>query len=433
MLPVGKVEVGGYLSQQNAVSVSDALLAAKRSLESLAFRVVGEISEFSDKPGYKAAYFSLRDDSASMPCLMWRDVFMASGVELRCGMLVILEGNFSAYVPKGRLQFIVRSITPAGEGAHRLRVAALARKLELEGLMAPGRKRPLPSYPERIAVVTSPRGKAVHDVIRTLSRRYPLAHIYIAGVCVEGPEAPAAITAGLISAQDSGADVILLVRGGGSYEDLLPFSDEMVVRTVASSRVPVVTGIGHEPDTSIADMVADRRASTPTAAAEAVSPSCEEIDRILRESRNKLARGLLHRAREYQHRYSLLASRRIFHEPAAIFESNWQNLDNLNARLQRVLPDRISSDSASLSQASQQLLKLGPVVSFLFESRVTALAGRLEDLSPLAILRRGYSVCFGEDSGRIVRSASDVAPGQIVMVQLHDGSLHCLVDRVEGE
>lgn len=420
------------MSQQHAISVSEALLAARRSLETLTFRVVGEISEFSDRPGYKAAYFSVRDEGASMPCLMWRDAYMASGIELRCGMLVVLDGYFSAYIPKGRLQFLVRSITPAGEGALRLRVAALARKLELEGLMSPERKRPLPSYAERIAVVTSPRGKAVHDVIRTLKRRYPLAHLLIAGVCVEGPGAPAAISEGLLAAQDADADVILLVRGGGSYEDLLPFSDEMVARAVAQSRVPVVTGIGHEPDTSIADMVADRRASTPTAAAEMVSPSLEELYRILRESRNKLVRALLHRAQEYQHRYNLMASRRIFREPTVIFESVWQNLDNTNLCLQRVLPDRLASDSANLFQAGQRLLKAGPAVSFLFESRVAMLAGRLEDLSPLAILRRGYAVCFTEESGRIVRSVGDVTLGQSVSVQVSDGSLHCLIHQVEG-
>lgn len=420
------------MSRQHAISVSEALLAAKCSLETLTFRVVGEISEFSDRPGYKAAYFSVRDESASMSCLMWRDAYMASGIELRCGMLVILDGSFSAYIPKGRLQFIVRAITPAGEGALRLRVAALARKLELEGLMSPERKRPLPSYPERIAVVTSPRGKAVHDVIRTLKRRYPLAHLLIAGVCVEGPEAPGAISEGLLVAQNANADVILLVRGGGSYEDLLSFSDEVVVRAVAQSRVPVVTGIGHEPDTSIADMVADRRASTPTAAAEMVSPSLEELHRMLRESRNKLARALLHRAQEYQHRYNLMASCRVFKDPTVIFESGWQTLDNANLRLQRVLPDRIAGDSANLFQAGQRLLKAGPAVSFFSESRVATLAGRLEDLSPLAILRRGYAVCFAEESGRVVRSVSDVASGQSVSVQVSDGSLRCLIQQVEG-
>jgi len=169
-----------------ALSVSDAMRLAKRALEQLCLRVVGEVSECTVKPGYKAVYFTIRDEYAVLPCLMWRDAYDDCGMDLRPGMLVEATGSFTAYAPKGRMQFQVRALNPAGEGVLRLQVAALARKLEAEGLMNPDRKRPLPVFPQKIGVVTSPRGKAVHDVIRTLSRRYPAAELVIAGVQVEG-------------------------------------------------------------------------------------------------------------------------------------------------------------------------------------------------------------------------------------------------------
>ncbi|HSK47955.1 MAG TPA: exodeoxyribonuclease VII large subunit, partial [Coriobacteriia bacterium] len=188
------------MADDRSLSVSEAMNLARQALEGVRVRVIGEVSEFNDKPGYKAAYFTVCDRSAAMSCLMWRDVYEASGVPLRCGMQVELTGYFSAYAAKGRMQFVVRRLEPAGEGRLRMQVAEIARRLELEGLMLPERKRSLPRYPERIAVVTSPRGKAVHDVIRTLRRRYPLAEVLVAGVAVEGELAPSAIIDGLHAA-----------------------------------------------------------------------------------------------------------------------------------------------------------------------------------------------------------------------------------------
>ena len=255
-----------------ALSVSAAMGLAKNALEEVVVRLVGEVSEVNDKPGYKAVYFTVKDEKASLPCMMWMNRYQASGVALSVGALVELTGRFSLYAAKGRMNFDVFSVSLAGEGQLRLQVANLARELEAMGLMDPARKRPLPAYPETIGLVTSPRGAAVHDVLRTLRRRYPLARILFAGVPVEGPGAADGLVDGLAKVVFAGAEVVLLVRGGGSFEDLMPFNDRRLARTIAACPVPVVTGIGHEPDTSIADMVADVRASTPTAAAEAVAP-----------------------------------------------------------------------------------------------------------------------------------------------------------------
>ncbi len=421
------------MSEERALSVSEAMHAAKRSLEALSFRVVGEISEFNDKPGYKAAYFTVCDEHASMSCMMWRDAYHACGVQLRCGMLVELAGTFSAYVPKGRMQFMVRSIVLAGEGMLRLQVAELARKLELEGLMRPERKRPLPTYPTRIALVTSPRGKAVHDVIRTLRRRYPLAELLIAGVAVEGADAARSILEGLTAAQAASPDVILLVRGGGSYEDLMPFNHELVARAVAASTAPVVTGIGHEPDISIADMVADLRASTPTAAAESVAPSSGEMSGSLEQTRRLLGRALSHRVQAAEHRLTLLSRRPVFLHPNVVLGSRWQRLDATRTALHRAIPGRFERDGQRLRYVGDRLSRVGPHITGRAGDSVARSAERLHDLSPLAILGRGYAVCFKDERRTVVRSPLDVAAGDRVSVRVADGRIGCVVETTEME
>ncbi len=423
-----------HVVQERALTVSEAMTAAKRALEGVCVRVVGEVSEFNDKPGYKAAYFTICDAGASMPCMMWRDAYVDSGVPLRCGVLVEMTGSFSAYVPKGRMQFMVRGLALAGEGMLRMQVAALANRLQAEGLMRPDRKRRLPEYPQRIAVVTSPRGKAVHDVIRTLRRRYPLAELLIAGVAVEGVGAAEAIVEGLRVAGASSPDVILLVRGGGSYEDLMPFNHEAVARAVVACPAPVVTGIGHEPDNSIADLVADVRASTPTAAAEAVAPSLEQMSARLEGGRRSLGRALLHTAQAAEHRVRIVAGRPIFSESAALLGSAWQRLDATRAALHRAIPGRLERDSQRLAYARDRLARVGPRVMERAEDRVGRAAARLHDLSPLSILGRGYAVCFAADGRSVVYSPDAVSIGERLRVRVRDGLIDCVVDekRTEG-
>lgn len=416
-----------------ALTVTQAMGLAKQTLETLRVRVIGEVSEFSDKPGYKAAYFTIGDAGSSMPCLMWRDAYLASGVTLRAGMLVELTGQFSAYAPKGRLQFVVRRLDLAGEGRLRVQVAELARKLELEGLMRPDRKRPLPRYPRRIALVTSPRGKAVHDVLRTLRRRYPIAELLIAGVAVEGDGAAAAIADGLRVVADAAPDVVLLVRGGGSYEDLMPFNSEEVARAVAMCPVPVVTGIGHEPDTSIADMVSDVRASTPTAAAEAAAPSCEELEAALSKERRLLGRALQHRVQEAAHRVSRVADRSAFRDATTVCGPVGQALDLVAARLHRAIPVNLDRDAARLGRARDRLIGLGPRVTERSGVSIALMAARLDDLSPLAILGRGYAAAFRDDGKTVVRSVSQVELGDRLIVRVADGRVGCTVLETETE
>lgn len=443
------------MPEDRAVSVSEAVACAKRQLEGVRLRVVGEVSEFADKPGYRAAYFTVSDGDAAMSCLMWRDQYDGSGVVLRCGMLVEMSGYFSVYPAKGRMQFVVRGLSLAGEGRLRLQVAELARRLESEGLMRPDRKRGLPSYPRRIGVVTSPRGKAVHDVLLTLRRRYPLAEVVLAGVPVEGAEAASAIIEGLSVVAAADPDVVLLVRGGGSYEDLMPFNDERVARAIVASPVPVITGIGHEPDTSIADMVADLRASTPTAAAESAAPSVEEVSATLLKTRRQLGRALMHRVQAAEHRVGMLVRRPVFADPSAIVGAAAQAIDHAAISLQRALPARLEREAEHLARQTRDLERIGPRMLLPQRHGVEGLArdmgrlgmrlteradesvahsaARLHDLSPLAILSRGYAVCRTADGGSVIRSAAEVSSGDRMSVRLGSGSLGCIVESTEEE
>jgi exodeoxyribonuclease VII large subunit len=440
---------------ERALSVSDAMTLAKGALEGVRVRVVGEVSELTDKSGYKAVYFSLKDADAVMPCLMWRDAYTASGVRIADGALIEVAGFFTAYPAKGRLQFQVRQVVLAGEGLLRLQVAELARRLEAEGLMRAERKRPLPEFPERIGVVTSPRGKAIHDIVKTLERRFPAAELVIAGVQVEGDGAAAEIVRGIqaVSARP-GVGVIILGRGGGSYEDMMPFNAEAVARAIVASPVPVVTGIGHEPDTSIADMVADLRASTPTAAAEAVSPQAAEIRRRLSAQRRLLARALTQLVDAEAHRVGLAARHPLFRDPMALLGGRMQALDVLSGSLERALPSALDRQSERLERHREALLRVGPTVAAPHalklerlaersiaagrqvlteaEREISVAAARLDDLSPLSILGRGYAVCYGAE-GAIVRSSVQVSPGERVKVRLGKGRLGCVVETAETE
>jgi exodeoxyribonuclease VII large subunit len=416
-----------------AFTVTEAMTLAKRTLESVPLRVIGEVSELTDRSGYKAVYFTLSDGSSVMPCLMWRDAYELAGVPVRDGLLVEVAGALTVYPPKGRMQFQVRTLQAAGEGALRMQVAALARRLEAEGLMRPERRRQLPEHPDRIALVTSPRGKAVHDVIRTLRRRYPIAELLIAGVTVEGAGAVEAIVGGLRVAGASGADVVILARGGGSYEDLMPFNDEAVIRAIVDCPVPVVTGIGHEPDTSLADMVSDLRASTPTAAAEAVAPALDELDARLTVMRRMLGRALLHTARRDAHRLAVVRSRPVFTDPTVLTSLGAQRVDAAATGLARALPDSLARDRARVKVARERIS--AAAVRALDRGRVEIRHGaeRLEGLSPLAILARGYAVCYAADGTTVVRSASALARGDQVRIRLHSGGAQCVVETVTEE
>ena len=409
------------------LSVSQAMALAKGALEACTVTLIGEVSEVSNKAGYKAVYFTVKDEGASLPAMMWNNRYAAAGVELRVGMLVQLTGRFTLYAAKGRMNFDVFSLSLAGEGDLRQKVANLAKKLQTEGLMDPARKRPLPSFPEAIGLVTSPRGAAVHDVLRTMRRRYPSARILLAGVPVEGADAPKYLSQALQTVAESGAELVLLVRGGGSFEDLMPFNDEGLARTIAALPIPVVTGIGHEPDNSIADMVADLRASTPTAAAEAVTPSSVELSAALAASMAHINRTLQTRLQQSYSKLETLATRPVLSDPQQLVTQQALALDVAFDRLQRAIPSNLLRDANQLQQSSIRLKTFGKNMIEPFAGRLATQAARLEDLSPLSILGRGYALAKDKE-GKLVASVQSVSEGDAIALSVSDGVINCTVD-----
>lgn len=428
--------------EKEALSVSAAITIAKSLLQQHAFRITGEVSELSDKPGYKAVYFTIKDNDATLSCLMWKNRYAQAGVPLRIGAKVVVTGKFTIFAPKGRMNFEVSSLSLAGDGDLRAQVAALAEKLRQEGLMDTARKRPLIIYPQRIGLVTSPRGAAVHDVLRTLRRRFPAAKIFLAGVPVEGKQASLNMIEALHTVVAAGAEEVLVVRGGGSFEDLMPFNDEALARAIAQCPVPVITGIGHEPDTSIADMVADYRASTPTAAAEAVSPHQRDVALLLDEDARRMKSVMMARLNRSNEYLNQIAARPVFRDPLSLFATDFQMLDvlqmSLDRSLGRYLPVQIQNLnqlSHALNQAELALLhryrdslvslqtvleKVGAKSLEPRVSEVALMAARLHDLSPLKTLARGWSIAHNED-GVVVQSITQVKPGDRLSVRVKDG------------
>lgn len=428
--------------EKEALSVSAAITIAKSLLQQHAFRIMGEVSELSDKPGYKAVYFTIKDNDATLSCLMWKNRYAQAGVPLRIGAKVVVTGKFTIFAPKGRMNFEVSSLSLAGDGDLRAQVAALAEKLRQEGLMDTARKRPLVIYPQRIGLVTSPRGAAVHDVLRTLRRRFPAAKILLAGVPVEGKQASLNMIEALHTVVAAGAEEVLVVRGGGSFEDLMPFNDEALARAIAQCPVPVITGIGHEPDTSIADMVADYRASTPTAAAEAVSPHQRDVALLLDEDARRMKSVMMARLNRSDEYLNQIAARPVFRDPLSLFATDFQMLDvlqmSLDRSLGRYLPVQIQNLnqlSHALNQAELALLhryrdslvslqtvleKVGTKSLEPRVSEVALMAARLHDLSPLKTLARGWSIAHNED-GVVVQSITQVKPGDRLSVRVKDG------------
>ncbi|MBO4365070.1 MAG: exodeoxyribonuclease VII large subunit [Eggerthellaceae bacterium] len=412
--------------QSPALSVSAAMALAKRQLESVTVRIIGEVSEVSVKAGYKAAYFTVKDEGAALPCMMWNNRYRDSGVQLAVGQLVELTGRFTLYAAKGRMNFDVFTIALAGEGDLRMKVAAIAKRLEAQGLTSPARKRPLPAFPELIGLVTSPRGAAVHDVLRTLRRRFPIAHVLVAGVPVEGNAAAEGIIQGLHCVVDAGAQLVLIVRGGGSFENLMPFNDETLAREIAACPVPVVTGIGHEVDTTIADMVSDVRASTPTGAAQDASPSRESLDALFASRAASLATGVQRTLERSQAQVERVSTRPMFADPMQLFASEALGIDAASERLSRALPQRLERSALELASISGRLERVGATMTDRFDYQMRTSAARLADLSPVNILARGYSITRN-DQGEIARYIDQVPVGSSAEITLSDGTLSCVV------
>jgi exodeoxyribonuclease VII large subunit len=350
-------------------------------------------------------YFTMRDAAAQVACVLFPIEAQALGFDLEDGMAVLASGSVDLFARRGEVQFVVRTLMPTGVGAFWATFQRMRKKLGAEGLFESARKRPLPEFPERIGVVTSEIGAVVHDIVTILRRRYPLADVIVAPAQVQGPGAPASLRWALTSVAER-VDVVIVARGGGSLEDLWCFNDEGLARTVAACRVPVVSAIGHETDVTIVDFVADIRAATPSAAAELVSPDREELAVHIDAAGQAMAREIREVLRSSNDRVRGLGERM---SPSGLRRG-------------------VETKRLHLERVRALLFDLGPREIGRDRERLDAIGQRLDVLSPLATLRRGYTIAERED-GRVVSRAVDVDTGDALAVRFHDGRIHVLVDQ----
>jgi exodeoxyribonuclease VII large subunit len=443
------------LSGRHVLSVSDLNQHSRQLLESAfsAVWVEGEISNFS-APSSGHWYFTLKDAAAQVRCAMFRNRNVRTRLRPAQGMRVVVRAAVSLYVARGDYQLIVEEMEPAGQGDLQRALELLKQKLAAEGLFAAGRKRVLPAYPRHLAVITSATGAALHDILTVLRRRYPALLVSVLPVQVQGEGSAQQIAAAIAFANRVGdqlqppLDVLLVGRGGGALEDLWSFNEELVARAIHASRLPVVSAVGHETDVTIADLVADVRAATPSAAAELLSPDREALLRALYAARSRLEQ-LLQRDLDARVRQLDWLRRRLRH-PGSRLREQAQRLDELEMRLRSACVNRLRGLESRLLRARNKMLAQSPMIRVSGkelqlvqlrkrleraahaalrsrQERLAASAHLLDSVSPLTTLQRGYAIVT-EFGGSVLRDAASVAPGTRIEARLAQGSLHCTVD-----
>jgi exodeoxyribonuclease VII large subunit len=407
------------------LAVADALAA-----RFAAVAVRGELSGFS-RAGSGHCYFMLKDGSGSaagLRCAMFRRAAMMLPFNPQDGQQVELRGRIAVYEARGELQMVVESMQRVGAGNLYEEFLRLRARLEAEGLFDPARKRPLPGFARRIAVVTSPTGAAIHDVLTTLARRAPHVSVLLVPTLVQGAQAPDAIVQALGQANaHSGADVILLCRGGGSMEDLWSFNDERVVRAIRASALPVLCGVGHETDVTLADLAADLRAATPTAAAELAAPERESLLQALSARGETMRRRLHQRLDGAAQGLDTLALR--LHRPAQRLRTEQGRLASLAQRRDAALVHTVERHRVGLDHHAQRLRQASAAALGRQHDRLAAGAARLAALDPRRVLQRGYAWVEAED-GRAIVSARGLSAGQALRAVWADGRAEAQVTRV---
>jgi exodeoxyribonuclease VII large subunit len=389
--------------EKQVLTVSELTALIKGSLES-SFSdvyVVGEISRCV-RAASGHVYLTLKDENAVLPAVIWRGPASALRFEPREGTQVVAHGSIDVYAPRGSYQLIISWMEPRGLGALQLAFQQLVEKLEKEGLFRKELKRPLPPFPRRIGIVTSPTGAAIRDIINVISRRFPAVELYLLPSRVQGEEAAPEIAAAIdtLNARRPDLDVIIVGRGGGSLEDLWPFNEEIVARAIRHSAIPIVSAVGHEIDFSISDFAADVRAATPTEAGEIVVPDQAELRERLRELHKRLGRALAATVELGRRQLEAITSRFVFRHPEAAIRERAQRLDDLLERMKTLAAHRLS----------------------LLREAALGSGRRLEALSPLRVLERGYSLTFATD-GRLLRSVAGLSTGDRIASRLHKGEI----------
>ena len=399
---------------RQVMSVAELTASIKERLES-AFPfiwVAGEVSDVT-RPRSGHVYFTLKDTQAQIRAVMWRSAANRLRFELKDGTQVVCGASIDVYAPRGSYQLVIRQIEPQGIGALQLALRQLQQRLQAEGLFESGHKQPLPRFPQRIAVVTSPTGAAIRDFLEALRRRWPGGEVLVIPARVQGEGAADEIAAGIHTSNQltRRPDVLVITRGGGSLEDLWCFNEESVVRAIFASQIPVISAVGHEIDVTLSDLVADTRALTPTAAAELIAPSTDELRATMRAIRERLAASLRSRAAAARSQLVSLGGRRIFRRPLDRVHEMARRLDELELRSTRAIRVRHGNGRAQLG----------------------GLVGRLESLSPLAVLSRGYSLTERTRDEELVQDASTVEIGDRITTRLSRGRLISAVEKIIAE
>ncbi len=415
--------------------------------------VVGEISNLTVHSLSGHAYFTLKDDKSQLRCVMWRDAVQKLGFRPKDGLRVVARGKITVYERGGQLQLSVSALRPEGEGAALEALRRLAEQLRREGLTDPSRKKPIPPLPAVLGVVTSREGAALRDVLKTVYRRHPRQHVIVAPASVQGPSAEREIIDALLRLDKHGVDLILLVRGGGSVEDLAAFNLESVARCVAALKSPIITGVGHETDSTIVDLVSDLTASTPTAAAEHAVLVREQVNQKVDALAARLRRAQSAKIQTERRRLGELQVR--LRDPRTSLRQRAQRTDELSSRLRRAYSARLRAEEEHLGSLQQRLsatelprrlarlqgelelqvqrLRTGSAAHLERLGHEFALAvARLEASSPLRILARGYAVVTGP-SGEVLRDAQSVSAGDRIGVRLAQGELGATVIETSTE
>ena len=416
--------------------------------------VEGEVSNLRI-PSSGHVYFSLNDEESQIRAVLFRRQAAALPFKVENGLTVLARGRVSVYEPRGDYQLLLEYLEPKGIGALQLAFEQLKRRFEQEGLFDPARKRPIPFLPRRVGVITSGTGAALHDIVTVVHRRCPVIRLRLFPVAVQGPGAAQQIAEAVrLANQQTDLDVLIVGRGGGSWEDLWSFNEEVVVRAIAGSRIPVISAVGHEIDFTLSDFVADSRAPTPSAAAESISPVLVDLLEGLREKNARLGQTMRGTLTGHRNQVALALSR--LPVPSQILQRQVQRVDELGFRLGSgiramlaAVRPRLAALAAGLERAGpgqswqrgslmlpQLLRRLSRAMPWVLtekKHRLRTVTGALDTLSPLSVLSRGYSILETDPGGTIVKDAQAVQVGDRIQARLAEGRLSCLVERTERQ
>lgn len=366
--------------------------------------VRGEISNLT-KHTSGHYYFTIKDKNSQISCVSFRSTNRTLKFEPEASMSVLIFGSIDVYAPRGQYQLRVLDMRPDGIGELYKAFEQMKKRLDLEGLFAQSHKKEIPKYPRRIGVVTSPTGAAIHDILEVAKRRCPV-DILLAPSLVQGEKAAESIVSSIEMLNRTDVDVIIVGRGGGSLEDLWPFNEEIVARAIFMSGVPIVSAVGHETDYTISDFTADRRAPTPSAAAELVVPNRPEIRRHVDSLIPRMEQAVGHKLSENRARLERLRTQIDPERLADPVRQNQQRIDEMTSRMQKGITNNLRAKEASLK----------------------ILAGKLDGVSPLKTIERGYSITMRQEDKGIVQSIYDTNPGEMIEIIVKDGTIECLVE-----